>query len=174
MSAEEEDGYPIEKVLDDKTVDGVRYFKVKWEGYPDSEATWEPEQNLEGSQELVDEYLAGKAAASDVSEQLAGKAAASDASEVEESAPAPPPKKRGRKPRPAPQPESDAPAELAPYTNTDDADIARVVGVREGADQLVLTVVLTDGEIRTIDTGVLRDETPAVWAAFLEELIGRE
>ena len=34
---------------------GIQYY-VLWKGYPLKEATWEPEENLEHSQETLNEY----------------------------------------------------------------------------------------------------------------------
>ena len=36
----------IESVLDCKTKDGSKYFKVKWLNFPESESTWEPETSI--------------------------------------------------------------------------------------------------------------------------------
>ncbi len=38
-----EDEYLVEKILDKKEVDGKLYYLVKWEGYEETESTWEPE-----------------------------------------------------------------------------------------------------------------------------------
>ena len=49
--------YNIEKILDRRKVNGGKYeYKIKWEGYPMSESTWEPMKNLMTAKELVDEY----------------------------------------------------------------------------------------------------------------------
>lgn len=39
--------FMVEKILKMKLINGVRKFFLKWEGFPDSENTWEPEENLE-------------------------------------------------------------------------------------------------------------------------------
>ncbi|QSZ35874.1 hypothetical protein DSL72_006996 [Monilinia vaccinii-corymbosi] len=54
-----EDEYVVEKILnhaiDEK---GVLIFQVKWEGYDKkSELTWEPEENLETAQDILNSYL---------------------------------------------------------------------------------------------------------------------
>ena len=54
MSGEEL--YNIEKILDRRKVNGRFEYKIKWEGYPMSQSTWEPMKNLETAKELVEEY----------------------------------------------------------------------------------------------------------------------
>ena len=48
--------YNIEKILDRKKVNGKIHYKIKWEGYPMDQCTWEPLENLENVKALVDEY----------------------------------------------------------------------------------------------------------------------
>ena len=38
--------FVVQKILDKKKVNGKIYYKVKWKGYPESEATWEPRSQL--------------------------------------------------------------------------------------------------------------------------------
>ena len=54
MSGEEL--YNIEKIRDRRKVNGKFEYKIKWEGYPMSQSTWEPMKNLETAKELVEEY----------------------------------------------------------------------------------------------------------------------
>ena len=50
------DEYEIEWIMNHRKLkDGYKYF-VLWKGYPITEATWEPEQNLEHLKEILDEY----------------------------------------------------------------------------------------------------------------------
>ena len=50
------DEYEIEWIMNHRKLkDGYKYF-VLWKGYPITEATWEPEQNLEYLKEILDEY----------------------------------------------------------------------------------------------------------------------
>ena len=48
--------YNIEKILDRRKINGKFEYKIKWEGYPMSQSTWEPMKNLESAKELVEEY----------------------------------------------------------------------------------------------------------------------
>nr|QEP99640.1 polycomb group heterochromatin-associated protein HP1-like protein [Dugesia japonica] len=51
-----EEIFYVEKILEMKYENGKRLFFLKWEGFPDSENTWEPEENLE-CPELIKEFL---------------------------------------------------------------------------------------------------------------------
>ena len=54
--AKDHEEYEIEHVMKHKkTKNGTQYY-VLWKGYPLKEATWEPEENLEHSQETLNEY----------------------------------------------------------------------------------------------------------------------
>ena len=48
--------YNIEKIIDRKRVNGKFLYKIKWEGYPMSQCTWEPLKNLENAKSLIEEY----------------------------------------------------------------------------------------------------------------------
>ena len=48
--------YYIEKILDKRRVNGKCEYKIKWEGYPLNQSTWEPLENLQTAIELVNEY----------------------------------------------------------------------------------------------------------------------
>lgn len=37
--------YVVERICDKKIKDGVVYYYIKWEGYPDEENSWEPVEN---------------------------------------------------------------------------------------------------------------------------------
>ena len=50
------DFYNIEKILDRRKINGKLEYKIKWEGYPMNQSTWEPMENLITAKELVDEY----------------------------------------------------------------------------------------------------------------------
>jgi [histone H3]-lysine9 N-trimethyltransferase SUV39H len=43
-------------LIDSKIEKDVRYYLVKWVGYPKSANTWEPEINLRNSTDLIAEF----------------------------------------------------------------------------------------------------------------------
>merc|ERR1712228_172201 len=47
LTMAEEEEYTVEKILDKRTRGGKTEYLIKWEGYPDSENTWEPDENLD-------------------------------------------------------------------------------------------------------------------------------
>ena len=53
MSSQE---YEVERIVKHRNTHKGIQFLVKWKGYDDTENTWEPAENLEHAQELVDEY----------------------------------------------------------------------------------------------------------------------
>ena len=52
----DKDIYYIERILDRRTVNGKHEYKIKWEGYPLNQSTWEPLEHLQTAIELVNEY----------------------------------------------------------------------------------------------------------------------
>lgn len=48
--------YEVEYILNHRLVNGLQEYLVKWEGYPHSENTWEPEGNLENCRDLILDY----------------------------------------------------------------------------------------------------------------------
>ena len=51
-----EEVYTVEKILDKKTIGSKVHYLVKWKGYPLSEATWEPLENLSNALDLIREF----------------------------------------------------------------------------------------------------------------------
>lgn len=58
---QEAQDYVVKRLEDDNVLDGVHWFRVRWEGNwpPDQNPTWEPKENI--SAKLVKEYLKRKA-----------------------------------------------------------------------------------------------------------------
>lgn len=50
----------IEKILNFKFEGGTEYFFIKWKGWPDSENTWEPIENLDNCPAILKEFLDGE------------------------------------------------------------------------------------------------------------------
>lgn len=55
-SDSDENTFVVEKILDDKKIKGKKYYLLKWEGFPDSENSWEPDWTL-NCPEILKEYL---------------------------------------------------------------------------------------------------------------------
>lgn len=52
----EDQEYEVEKILQQKTQKGKPVYLVKWKGFPESDATWEPARNLSNSQNLLKKF----------------------------------------------------------------------------------------------------------------------
>ena len=53
---EEQPEYKIEAIISHRRSGKGRAYLVKWKGYPTSENTWEPEQNLYNAREILKQY----------------------------------------------------------------------------------------------------------------------
>ena len=56
--AAEDQEYDVERILSKRVKNGCTEYHVKWAGYDEKDATWEPASFVEGSRELVEEYEA--------------------------------------------------------------------------------------------------------------------
>ena len=50
--------YEIEDILDEKIVQGKKFYLTKWLGYPKNESTWEPTENFTNEIEQVKKEIA--------------------------------------------------------------------------------------------------------------------
>ncbi|EEQ82176.1 hypothetical protein NCER_101155 [Vairimorpha ceranae BRL01] len=50
-----EDTFAVEKILDRKIIKGIPWYLIKWEGYSDSDNTWEPRENI-NADELIEDF----------------------------------------------------------------------------------------------------------------------
>lgn len=48
--------YNVERIIDKKNIKGKTHYKVKWEGYPYSQCTWEPVDHLENVKNLINHF----------------------------------------------------------------------------------------------------------------------
>ena len=51
-----EEEFEVEAIVGHKMECGKNKFLVKWKGYPTSENSWEPLQNLRNAWELIEEF----------------------------------------------------------------------------------------------------------------------
>jgi hypothetical protein len=52
----DEGEWSVEAIVGCDVIDGAVYYEVKWQGWPSSDNTWEPLENLTSCMELVEEY----------------------------------------------------------------------------------------------------------------------
>jgi hypothetical protein len=48
--------YQVENIIAKKIEDGETYYLVKWTGYPMSDATWEPEKNVDHLKHMLKNF----------------------------------------------------------------------------------------------------------------------
>ena len=53
---EEEQEFPVEEIVDHQQTGNKIFYRVKWEGYPSSENTWEDARHLKNCQTKINEY----------------------------------------------------------------------------------------------------------------------
>lgn len=51
-----EDGFVVERIEGRKEINGTMFYLVKWDGWPQSHNTWEPESNLGNIKFMIDEF----------------------------------------------------------------------------------------------------------------------
>ena len=56
VNENEEEVYKVEEILGHRNRRGKIYYRIKWEGYDDTQNTWEPEENLIDCPELLESY----------------------------------------------------------------------------------------------------------------------
>ncbi|ORD93998.1 HP1 [Enterospora canceri] len=59
MSCSDEKIYDVERIIKDRTIKGKKQYLIKWVGYPESECTWEDENNM-FCDDMVREYEENK------------------------------------------------------------------------------------------------------------------
>ena len=59
----QEEDYVVEKIVDERTVEGRLEYFLKWKGYSSLDNTWEPAENLD-CPELLEEFKKTRAAPS--------------------------------------------------------------------------------------------------------------
>ncbi|EFQ96955.1 hypothetical protein MGYG_09215 [Nannizzia gypsea CBS 118893] len=52
----QEQEYEVERILDEKRINGKIHYLVKWKGYDDSENTYEPMRNLQNATQAIEKY----------------------------------------------------------------------------------------------------------------------
>jgi chromobox protein 5 len=55
---DDEQQWNVERILDENRKRGKSKFLVRWEGWTPEHDSWEPEENLDGCRELIEEYRA--------------------------------------------------------------------------------------------------------------------
>src|SRR5215216_548858 len=56
IDAEGQEQWEVEKILNDKIYRRKRMFLIKWKGFPEYEATWEPLEGLQGATQMLRDY----------------------------------------------------------------------------------------------------------------------
>lgn len=154
--SQEENVYDVEKIVGDRIFRCKKQYLIKWVGYPDTENTWEFEDNL-----LCDELL------TEYNENKNKKAAASS------------PKKENKKEVKSPKKKSSEPTvpakEIAktielPITNEWHSQIEKVIGAFVNkAGGVEIEFVLKDGSNCTASSLEMRYKAPIKLLEFYEQ-----
>ena len=53
---DDEESYEVEAILNHRRIQNRFQYLIKWQGYPSSENTWEPEQHLTNANQVLNSY----------------------------------------------------------------------------------------------------------------------
>ncbi|KAI6243765.1 putative chromo domain-containing protein LHP1 isoform X3 [Aphelenchoides fujianensis] len=57
-SEDDEESYEVDYIMKTRMQRGKRFFYIHWKGFDETFDTWEPEENLDGAQEIVKAFMA--------------------------------------------------------------------------------------------------------------------
>jgi hypothetical protein len=161
-AGEETEEYVVEKILKKRVKNGkVEYF-LKWRNYPDSDNTWEPEENLD-CQDLLDAFNAehDKKAHKEKEKEEKKPAKASASKEKGESS-------AGRKRKGSAVSDEDGPPEKKGFDRNLQAE--KIIGATDSAGQLMFLMKwkgCDDADL--VPAKVANEKCPQVVIKFYEE-----
>jgi hypothetical protein len=56
LAVEGQEEWEVEQIVDSRTRKGQKQYLVKWEGWPDNYNSWEPDEHLAHSQDMIHAY----------------------------------------------------------------------------------------------------------------------
>jgi hypothetical protein len=145
--------YVVERIVKDRVFNGTRQYLVKWEGYPESENTWEPKANFQSSAELLAEYHAAKESKASKEKKTTAASRCSNAA------------KRGAAAQAPPAPYSCPPL---PPPRAKNPKIEKITRVWCLEGEIMVAARLKGGKIKTFTLQEIMKLDPAVWLTFLE------